>query len=130
VTLTPSIAMKDGAPYMVFSVQGGDSQDQNLLQFFMNVVEFGMTPQEATEAANFNSFQMRSSFGAHEIRPGRILLNDATPPWVRAELRRMGFDETFEERTSGPINAIMIDRAHGSFWGGSSNHGEDYGIGW
>jgi gamma-glutamyltranspeptidase/glutathione hydrolase len=130
VTLTPTLAMKDGAPYMVFSVQGGDSQDQNLLQFFLNVVEFGMTVQEATEAANFNSFQMRSSFGVHEIRPGRILLNDATPPWVRSELRRMGYTATFEERTSGPINAIMIDRAHGSFWGGSSNHGEDYGIGW
>ena len=130
VTLTPTLALKNGKPYLVFSVQGGDSQDQNLLQFFLDVVEFGMTPQEATEAANFNSFQMRSSFGAHEIRPGRILLNDATPPWVRAELRRMDYDETFEERTSGPINAIMIDRAHGSFWGGSSNHGEDYGIGW
>ena len=130
VTLTPTLAMKDGAPYMVFSVQGGDSQDQNLLQFFLDVVEFGMTVQEATEAANFNSFQMRSSFGVHEIRPGRILLNDATPPWVRSELRRMGYTATFEERTSGPINAIMIDRAHGSFWGGSSNHGEDYGIGW
>jgi gamma-glutamyltranspeptidase/glutathione hydrolase len=130
VTLTPTLAMKDGLPYMVFSVQGGDSQDQNLLQFFLNVVEFGMTPQEATEAANFNSFQMRSSFGQHEIKPGHILLNDATPPWVRAELRKMGYNETFEDRTSGPINAIIIDRAHGSFWGGSSNHGEDYGIAW
>jgi gamma-glutamyltranspeptidase/glutathione hydrolase len=130
VTLTPTLALKDGAPYLIFSVQGGDSQDQNLLQFFLNVVEFGMTPQEATEAANFNSFQMRSSFGEHEIRAGRILLNDATPPWVRSELRKMGYTATFEERTSGPINAIMVDRAHGSFWGGSSNHGEDYGIGW
>jgi len=117
-------------PYLVFSVQGGDSQDQNLLQFFLNVVEFGMTPQEATEAANFNSFQMRSSFGNHEIQPGRILLNSETPPWVRGELRRMGYNEVFEERTSGPINAIMIDRVHGTLWGGSSNHGEDYGIGW
>ncbi len=130
VTLTPTLALKDGAPYLVFSVQGGDSQDQNLLQFFLDVVEFGMTVQEATEAANFNSFQMRSSFGEHEIRPGRILLNEATPPWVRSELRRMGYSEIFEDRTSGPINAIMIDRAHGSLWGGSSNHGEDYGIGW
>jgi len=111
-------------------VQGGDSQDQNLLQFFLNVVEFGMTVQEATEAANINSFQMRSSFGAHEIIPGRILLANATPPWVRSELRRMGYTMTFEERTSGPINAIMLDQAHGTFWGGSSNHGEDYGIGW
>jgi gamma-glutamyltranspeptidase/glutathione hydrolase len=130
VTLTPTMALKDGAPYLVFSVQGGDSQDQNLLQFFLNVVEFGMTVQEATEAANVNSFQMRSSFGGHEIQPGRILLNSETPPWVRGELRRMGYTEVFEDRTSGPINAIMIDRAHGSLWGGSSNHGEDYGIGW
>ena len=130
VTLTPTLALKDGAPYLIFSVQGGDSQDQNLLQFFLNVVDFGMTVQEATEAPNFNSFQMRSSFGGHEIQPGRILLNSATPPWVRGELRRMGYTEVFEERTSGPINAIFVDRAHGTFWGGSSNHGEDYGIGW
>jgi gamma-glutamyltranspeptidase/glutathione hydrolase len=130
VTLTPSIAMKDGAPYMVFSVQGGDSQDQNLLQFFMNVVEFGMTPQEAAEAANFNSFQMRSSFGDHASVPGKILLNSATPQWVRNDLRSMGYAETLEARTSGPINAILFDRLFGTLWGASSNHGEDYGIGW
>jgi gamma-glutamyltranspeptidase/glutathione hydrolase len=130
VTLTPTLALKDGKPYLCFSVQGGDSQDQNLLQFFLNVVEFGMTVQEASEAPNINSFQMRSSFGEHESRPGRILLAEAMPPWVRAELRRMGYDETFEERTSGPINAILLDQAHATMWGGSSNHGEDYGIAW
>jgi gamma-glutamyltranspeptidase/glutathione hydrolase len=130
VTLTPTLALRDGAPYLCFSVQGGDSQDQNLLQFFLDVVEFGFTVQEAAEAPNFNSFQMRSSFGRHETEPGRILLNESTPAWVRAELRRMGYSPTYEERTSGPINAILIDRAHGTFWGGSSNHGEDYGIGW
>ena len=130
VTLTPTMALKDGKPYLAFAVQGGDSQDQNLLQFFLDIVEFGMTVQEATEAPNVNSFQMRSSFGAHETRPGRILLADSMPPWVRTELRRMGYDETFEERTSGPINAILLDRAHGTMWGGSSNHGEDYGVAW
>ena len=130
VTLTPTLALKNGQPFLCFSVQGGDSQDQNLLQFFLDVVEFGFTVQEATEAANFNSFQMRSSFGAHEIQPGRILLNDSTPPWVRSELRRMGYTEIFEERTSGPINAIEFDLPHHTMWGGSSNHGEDYGIAW
>jgi gamma-glutamyltranspeptidase/glutathione hydrolase len=130
VTLTPTLALKEGKPYLAFAVQGGDSQDQNLLQFFLDIVEFGMTVQEATEAPNINSFQMRSSFGAHETRPGRILLAEAMPPWVRTELRRMGYEETFEERTSGPINAILLDRAHGTMWGGSSNHGEDYGIAW
>jgi gamma-glutamyltranspeptidase/glutathione hydrolase len=130
VTLTPTLAFQDGKPFLCFSVQGGDSQDQNLLQFFLDIVEFGMTVQEATEAPNINSFQMRSSFGEHETRPGRILLADSMPPWVRAELRRMGYELTFEERTSGPINAIQFDQKHGTMWGGSSNHGEDYGIAW
>ncbi|HST51909.1 MAG TPA: gamma-glutamyltransferase [Pyrinomonadaceae bacterium] len=130
VTLTPTLALKDGKPFLCFSVQGGDSQDQNLLQFFLNVVEFDMNVQQATEAPNINSFQMSSSFGNHESRPGRILLADSIPAWTRAELQRMGYDETFEERTSGPINAIELDRAHGTMWGGSSNHGEDYGIAW
>jgi gamma-glutamyltranspeptidase / glutathione hydrolase len=129
-TLTPTLALKDGRPYLAFAVQGGDSQDQNLLQFFLNVVEFGMTVQEATEAANINSFQMRASFGEHERIPGRLLLSDSVPPWIRAELRRMGYDLTFEQRTSGPINAIHFDAKHGTMWGGSSNHGEDYGIAW
>jgi gamma-glutamyltranspeptidase/glutathione hydrolase len=130
VTLTPTLAMKDGVPYLAFAVQGGDTQDQNLLQFFLNVVEFGMTPQEATEAANFNTFQVRKWLGDRQSVPGRILLNDQTPPWVRSDLRRMGYDMTFEDRTSGPINAIWLDREHGTMWGGSSNHGEDYGIAW
>ena len=129
-TLTPSLAMKDGKPYLSFAVQGGDSQDQNLLQFFLNVVEFGMNVQEAVEAANFNSYQMQSSFGAHESKPGRLTLNESVPPWVRDELVRMGYRLDFDGRTSGPINAIFFDWQHGSFWGGSSNHGEDYGIAW
>ncbi len=130
VTLTPTLALKDGKPFLAFAVQGGDSQDQNLLQFFLNVVEFGMNVQEATEAPNINSFQMRSSFGAHESRPGRILLADSMPPWTRNELKKMGYDLIFEERTSGPINAIFFDRVQNTFWGGSSNYGEDYGIAW
>lgn len=129
-TLTPSLALKDGRPFLSFAVQGGDAQDQNLLQFFLNVVEFGMNVQEAAEAANFNSYQMRSSFGSHEARPGRLLLNEAVPQWVRAQLRDMGYDLTFAERTSGPINAVYFDPATGTMWGGSSNHGEDYGIAW
>ncbi|MFQ5448053.1 MAG: gamma-glutamyltransferase family protein, partial [Saprospiraceae bacterium] len=129
-TLTPTIALKDGKPYLSFAVQGGDSQDQNLLQFFLNVVEFGMNVQEACEAPNINSFQMRGSFSDHEIRPGVLLINDNTPPWTRKALRDMGYRLETSSRTSGPINAIFFDWKNGSFWGGSSNHGEDYGIGW
>ena len=45
-------------------------------------------------------------------------------------LTKMGYKVTTGNRTSGPINAIYFDWKHGSFWGGSSNNGEDYGIGW
>ncbi len=130
VTLTPSMAFKDGLPWLAFAVQGGDTQDQNLLQFFLNVLEFGMTPQEASEAANFNSFQMRSSFDDHKSQPGRIMLSDQMPQWVRKELVQRGYHLEFASRSSGPINAIMLDHEHGSIWGGSSNHGEDYGVAW
>ncbi len=129
-TLTPSLALKDGKPFLIFSVQGGDTQDQNLLQFFLNVVEFNMTVQEAAEAANITSYQMRDSFGDHQSFPGRLTLNAQTPPWVRKQLIRMGYALEYEERTSGPITAIFVDRKHGTFWGAASNYGQDYGIGW
>jgi gamma-glutamyltranspeptidase/glutathione hydrolase len=130
VTLTPTLALKDGEPYLAFAVQGGDSQDQNLLQFFLNVVEFGMTVQQAVEAPNINSYQMRSSFGAHEMRPGRMEIATSMPESTRVALRGMGYTLVPLERTSGPINAIFFDRKHKTMWGGSSNHGEDYGIAW
>lgn len=132
VTLTPTLAMKDGKPFLSFGVQGGDTQDQNLLQFFLNVVEFGMNVQEAVEAPNINTYQFWLSLGGEDRKPkpGNILLHESTPPYVRKELIKMGYKLSFDDRTSGPINAIYFDWKHGSFWGGSSNHGEDYGIGW
>ena len=130
VTLTPTLSMKDGQPHLAFAVQGADTQDQNLLQFFLNVVEFGMNVQQATEAPNVNSHQLRSTFGSHESRPGHMTLAASTPEAVRTELEAMGYTLAFEPITSGPINAVFFDRAHGTMWGGSSHHGEDYGIAW
>jgi gamma-glutamyltranspeptidase/glutathione hydrolase len=130
VTLTPTMALKDGKPFLAFAVQGGDSQDQNLLQFFLNIVEFGMTVQQSVEAPNINSYQMRSSFGAHEARPGLMEAATSLPDSVRASLKSMGYTLQFVQRSSGPINAILFDRKHGTMWGGSSNHGEDYGVAW
>jgi gamma-glutamyltranspeptidase/glutathione hydrolase len=130
VTLTPSMALKDGKPFLSFSIQGGDTQDQDLLQLFLNIVEFGMTVQQATEAANIHNYQIQSSFGAHESKPGSIELNTQIPAWVRNDLRNRGYKMNFLDRTSGPLNAIWFDWRHGTFWGGSSNHGEDYGIAW
>ncbi len=129
-TLTPAMAIKDGKPYLSFAVQGGDTQDQNLLQFFLNIVEFNMNVQEAAEAANINSYQMYSSFGTHSKEAGRIVVHEDTPPWVKKKLRELEYNVVTRSLTSGPINAIWFDWKHGTMWGGSSNYGEDYGIGW
>jgi len=129
-TLSPGMALKDGKPYLSFAVQGGDSQDQNLVQFFLNVVEFNMNVQQAAEAANINSYQMHSSFGTRRSEPGRLVVRSDTPPSVVSRLQRMGYRVETWEQSSGPINAIYFDQAHGSLWGGASNYGDDYGIAW
>jgi len=129
-TLTPSLALKDGKPFLSFAVQGGDTQDQNLLQFFLDVVEWGMNVQQACEAPNFTSYQMHSSFDKHEADPGKLELNENIPQEVREKLKAMGYKLIFNKYTSGPTNAIFFDQKHGTFWGGSSNYGEDYGIAW
>jgi gamma-glutamyltranspeptidase/glutathione hydrolase len=129
-TLTPGLALKGGQPFLSFAVQGGDTQDQNLLQFFLDVVEFGMTVQQACEAPNVNSYQMHDSFTDHKAYPGKLDINASIPPEVRDRLKAMGYILSVKKYTSGPINAIFFDRAHGTFWGGSSNYGEDYGIAW
>ena len=129
-TLTPGLALKDGRPYLSFAVQGGDTQDQNLLQFFLDVVEFGLNVQQACEAPNFTSYQMHNSFADHKTFPGKLEINETVPLEIRAGLEAMGYVLTVKKYTSGPINAIFFDRAHGTFWGGSSNYGEDYGIAW
>jgi gamma-glutamyltranspeptidase/glutathione hydrolase len=129
-TLTPGLAMRNGKPLLSFAVQGGDTQDQNLLQLFLNIVEFGMDVQEATEAAHINSYQVHSSFGERISEPGKLLLRADTPYETQAQLAAMGYTIFNQRLTSGPINAIHFDQEHGTMTGGSSDFGDDYGVAW
>jgi gamma-glutamyltranspeptidase/glutathione hydrolase len=129
-TLTPSIAMRDGKPLLAFSVQGGDTQDQNLLQFFLNMIEFDMNVQQAAEAHNVSSYQMQSSFGAHQSEPGHIAVTSKVPEWVRLNLENMGYTVEVVDRTYSPITAIWFDHDQGGFQGAASDYGDDYGIAW
>jgi gamma-glutamyltranspeptidase/glutathione hydrolase len=135
VTLTPGMALKDGKPFLSFAVQGGDAQDQMLLQFFLNIVEFGMNVQQAAEADNFLSYQLHQSFGEHIKEPGRLGVNESVNDYTREQLTKMGYwvEVGFWggfKNTSGPINAIYFNQENGTMQGGSSNHGDDYGIAW
>ena len=58
------------------------------------------------------------------------MVREDMSPWVIQELRKMGYRVETDPKTSGPINAIFLDQAHGTMWGGSSDFGEDYGVGW
>ncbi|MFU8877442.1 MAG: gamma-glutamyltransferase family protein, partial [Wenzhouxiangellaceae bacterium] len=130
VTLTPSLALQDGKPLFAFSVQGGDSQDQNLLQFLLNMVEWGMNVQQAADGkGHIQGFQMQSSFGAHQAQPGRIQVprNHVTPHTL-AELRRLGYDVEVVDRVYNPTTAIWFDFEHGTMQGGASDQADDYGI--
>jgi gamma-glutamyltranspeptidase/glutathione hydrolase len=130
VTLTPSLALKNGKPFLAFSVQGGDSQEQNLLQFFLNVVEFGMDVQRAAEAANFCSYQMHSSFGDHRTERGKLQLRHDVPEWVRRELAAKGYMIEAPPQIYSPLTAIQVDESGRSFQGAASHFGDDYGIAW
>jgi len=70
ITLSPTLVMKDGRAYAALSTPGGDNQDQALVQVLLNVIEFGMNPQEAVEAARFDSEHFVSSFADHKFNPG------------------------------------------------------------
>ena len=91
-TLTPSLAMKDGKPFMAFGTPGGDMQDQWTLQFFLNVADFGMGLQEAVDAPTFHTSHFPSSFYPRTMYPKRLVLEERIPEVVRDELRRRGHD--------------------------------------
>ena len=131
VTLTPSLALQDGKPLLAFSVQGGDTQDQNLLQFFLNMTEWDMNVQQAADGrGNILSYQMQSSFGAHQAQPGRLQVTDQVAPVTREQLKAMGYDVELVDRTYNPTTAIWFDVEHGTMQGGASDQGDDYGIAW
>ncbi len=131
VTLTPSLAVQDGKPLMAFSVQGGDSQDQNLLQFFLNMVEWNMNPQQAADGrGNVLSYNMQSSFGAHQAEPNKIEVTPLVSAFSVDQLREMGYDVHRVDRTYNPTTAIWIDHEHGAMHGAASDYGDDYGIAW
>lgn len=90
ITLTPTLVLKGGAPFMVLSTPGGDNQDQALLQVLLNIIVFGLNPQEAVEAARFDTQHFVSSFDDHEFLAGSLNLESRIPEQSIAELKARG----------------------------------------
>ena len=109
LTLTPSLALRDGQPWLVFSTPGGDSQDQTLLQIFLDVVDFGMNPQEAVEAPRFNSEAMYSTFDAHEDHPLTLDIEKRFEESVLDALRARGHILKVGGDWSNPTAPTMVE---------------------
>ena len=90
VTLSPTIVLKDGNPYLALSTPGGDNQDQALLQVLLNILDFGMSPQEAVEAPRFQTEHFYASFANHEFIPGKLNVEGRIPRDTVDALNQLG----------------------------------------
>jgi gamma-glutamyltranspeptidase/glutathione hydrolase len=131
-TLTPSLVMREGKPYMVFGTPGGDQQDQWTLQFFLNVVDFGMSVQEALDAPTFHTEHFPSSFYPRAQHPGRVAVEGRIPEDVREALRARGHEVAVTgDWSNGRVLAVRADLERGLIFGGASPRGETgYAQGW
>ncbi len=124
-TLTPTLVMRDGAPHMVFGTPGGDQQDQWTLQFFLNVVEFGMDLQEAVDAATFHTDHLASSFYPRETVPGSLSLEGRIPQAARSALQALGHDvQIVDDWANGQVCGARIDPGSGRLEACASPRGQ------
>ncbi len=136
-TLTPSLVLQEGKPFLAFGTMGLDQQDQWTLQFFLNVVEFGMSLQEAIEAPKFSSLHFPSSTYPHTANPGVLRMEGRIPYEVRRALQTKGHQIVIQpDWIEGYVVGVQVDENHGIVCGGADPRGEmaslmpAYAIGW
>lgn len=131
-TLTPTIVLKDGKPFLAISTPGGDSQDQQVLNVLLQMFVFDKGIQEAIEAPRINSLHPHSSFDNHESEPGVLEIEDRVAQPVRDELAARGH----RLKLRGPygistgVVAVGVDPRSGTLRGGADIRRERYVFGW
>ena len=132
ITLTPTLVLKDGQPFMVLSTPGGDNQDQGLLQVLLNIIEFGMNPQEAVEAPRFDTQHYVSSFDNHEFLPGVLNVESRIPADVISQLGNRGHKLKVQTGwgTGSSPTVIMFDAKSGVISGGADPRRGRYAVAW
>jgi len=130
-TLTPTIVMKDGAPFLIIGSPGGDEQPTRIAQTFLNMIDFGMNVQEAIEAPRWSTTSFPASEFPHTMYPGHIALESRIPEPVRAALADWGH----KIEIKGPwmmsaTCAIVIDPETGVLSAGADPRGDNYALAW
>lgn len=132
VTLSPTLVLKGGEPFMVLSTPGGDNQDQALLQVLLNIVEFGMNPQEAVEAPRFDTQHYVSSFDDHEFLPGTLNVESRVSLKIIQELGMRGHKVKVQSEwgTLSAPTVIVYDTSNGVSSAGADPRRGRYAVGW
>jgi gamma-glutamyltranspeptidase / glutathione hydrolase len=129
-TINPALALKDGKPFLVFGTPGADTQPQTQLQFFLNVVEFGMNVQQALEQPSVISNSFRDSYYPHNVL-GKLLTPAMLAKDVRDGLAAKGHQLDLRDvRGVGSVKGIMIHPRTGALMGGVSPTGDSYVMAW
>jgi gamma-glutamyltranspeptidase/glutathione hydrolase len=132
ITLTPTLVLRGGEPYMVLSTPGGDNQDQALLQVLLNIIEFGMSPQEAVEAPRFDTQHYVSSFDDHEFLAGSLNIESRFEEKTIAALKERGHKikvQTAWGTLSSPT-VIVYNSGTGVSAGGADPRRGRYAVAW
>ncbi|HET8998215.1 MAG TPA: gamma-glutamyltransferase family protein [bacterium] len=131
-TLSPSLVMQADRPSMVFGTPGGDQQDQWTLQFFLNVVDFGMDLQDAIDTPSFHTAHAPSSFYPRQARPGEVVVEGRIPREVVEDLEARGHTvRVVGDWSLNYTTAVAFDGARGLIEGAASSRGErNYALGW
>jgi len=131
-SLTPSLAVKDGKPFLAWGTPGGDVQDQVNLQVLLNVVDFDMNIQEAIDAPMFQIFDFPNSFAGHEAAPGRMAIESRLPDSVLEELAEKGHRvRAVSPWSMGDATAARIDLDRGVMFGAAGpRRGKSYALAW
>lgn len=131
-TLTPTVVLRDGKPFLALSSPGGDSQEQQALQVLLNIAVFNLPPQEAIEAPRFNSLHHHRSFGDRRFAGGVLEVEDRIPPGVVEALRRLGH----RVLVVGPFmmdtgtTLAGVDPRHGTLFGAADVRRQRFVVGW
>jgi gamma-glutamyltranspeptidase/glutathione hydrolase len=128
-TLSPSLALRNGDPYLAFGTPGGDQQDQWSLHAFLAHARFGLDLQASIDAPTFHTDHFPSSFFPRQAKPRSLALEGRFSDGVVAELRERGHDvQVTDDWSLGRVSAVGRD--DGVLKAGANPRGmQGYGIG-
>ena len=133
LTPNPALALRNGQPYLAIGTPGGDVQVQAMLQTFLNIVLFGMDPQQAVEAPRVATYSFPDSFEPHCYFPGRLNLESRIEHDVGNRLSALGHEVHWWPDwiwRSGGVGCIAIDQQSGVLQGGADPRRPTYAVGW